>query len=428
MFPSGFVTVLIAIVVLMAAGGLIAYLGDRWGYELGKKRLSVFGMRPKKTASFLTVVAGTVIALVTFAVLFSLNAGFRVALLRGAALLHDIHQYRREIKTSTAEIQSLQGQEAGLQQEADRYRLEEQQEAAREKQARASLSQAKTQLATRQTELQAVNAKLVAANTQVAAAEAKVAALQVRQIALTRLNDDLDQNIHVRIKNPLLYANNAEVGRQVVSSAQSEAAIRRDLVAFLGKLSSEAEQLGAAPTRNNRAVVVASVKIGSSPTFAQESDSLDALADQIHAHGAGSVVVIAYAAGNAFANKPVYVRLVPFQNRLVIPAGTVLGETVIPRQQKGVAEILSDMESFLHGPVHQAALRRGVIPVMPENDIGGIGAGEIDPTVAQIQGIKGDAVVVALAARDIYTADQVSLDFTVRSSSALPIAQQATRP
>ncbi|HEX5324795.1 MAG TPA: hypothetical protein VFW40_13490, partial [Capsulimonadaceae bacterium] len=197
---------------------------------------------------------------------------------------------------------------------------------------------------------------------------------------------------------------------------------------FLGGLSEQAKRQGAAKANNGRHVVVATVRIGNTSTLVNESDSVAALADQIHSQSKGSVVVIAYAAGNAFANKPVFLRLKPYTNRLVIPAGAILGETIIPSQQKGPTEILAEMESFLKGPVHRAALRRGVIPVLPQDYIGDVDQPDLDPAVQQIQQIKGDAILVALSRKDTYAGDQVSLDFTVRPASAQSIAAQGPRP
>src|SRR6476619_1887276 len=54
------------ILLLLALCGFIAYIGDLLGRRLGKKRLSVFGLRPQHTAVLLTVVTGIIIAGMTF--------------------------------------------------------------------------------------------------------------------------------------------------------------------------------------------------------------------------------------------------------------------------------------------------------------------------------------------------------------------------
>ena len=44
--------------VLAVMGGLIAFLGDKIGSKVGKKRISLFGMRPKHTSILVTVLTG----------------------------------------------------------------------------------------------------------------------------------------------------------------------------------------------------------------------------------------------------------------------------------------------------------------------------------------------------------------------------------
>lgn len=64
------------ILLLLALCGFIAYIGDLLGRRLGKKRLSVFGLRPKHTAILLTIVTGVLIAGVTFSAALLAVPGF----------------------------------------------------------------------------------------------------------------------------------------------------------------------------------------------------------------------------------------------------------------------------------------------------------------------------------------------------------------
>jgi len=56
------------ILALLAFGGVAAYLGDVIGYRLGRKRLSLLGLRPRTTATLIGVLAGILIPAVTVAV------------------------------------------------------------------------------------------------------------------------------------------------------------------------------------------------------------------------------------------------------------------------------------------------------------------------------------------------------------------------
>lgn len=58
--PGGII--LIVLIVLVA--GLIAYIGDRVGHQVGRKRMTLFGLRPKYTSTIVAVGTGMMIALV----------------------------------------------------------------------------------------------------------------------------------------------------------------------------------------------------------------------------------------------------------------------------------------------------------------------------------------------------------------------------
>ncbi len=63
------INVIILILSLALMSGFIAFLGDRLGTIVGKKRLSLFGARPKRTGQIIGVIAGIAIMLLTLGVL-----------------------------------------------------------------------------------------------------------------------------------------------------------------------------------------------------------------------------------------------------------------------------------------------------------------------------------------------------------------------
>ena len=58
--------------MLLVVGGVIAYVGDRLGTYIGKKRLSAWGLRPRHTAMLYTVLSGGLIAVLTLFALIGL--------------------------------------------------------------------------------------------------------------------------------------------------------------------------------------------------------------------------------------------------------------------------------------------------------------------------------------------------------------------
>jgi hypothetical protein len=55
---------LLLIVVIAFVAGSIAYVGDRVGHQVGRKRLTLFGLRPKYTSTIVAVGTGVMIAVV----------------------------------------------------------------------------------------------------------------------------------------------------------------------------------------------------------------------------------------------------------------------------------------------------------------------------------------------------------------------------
>ena len=74
------------LVVLAVMGGIIAYLGDKIGSKVGKRKIKILGLRPKYTSILVTIMTGISIAAVTLGVMSVLSENARVALFGMAQL------------------------------------------------------------------------------------------------------------------------------------------------------------------------------------------------------------------------------------------------------------------------------------------------------------------------------------------------------
>ncbi len=62
------------VVFIVILAGIIAYLGDRVGHQVGRKRLTLFNIRPRYTSTIIAVATGMIIALiVTLGAIFASN-------------------------------------------------------------------------------------------------------------------------------------------------------------------------------------------------------------------------------------------------------------------------------------------------------------------------------------------------------------------
>ena len=71
---------LILISTVIVISGLIAFIGDWVGLKIGKKRVSIFGLRPHHTAIVITIISGILIAIITITMLAISSNDVRTAL------------------------------------------------------------------------------------------------------------------------------------------------------------------------------------------------------------------------------------------------------------------------------------------------------------------------------------------------------------
>ena len=67
----------ILIVFLILLGGLIAPFGDLLGSKIGKARFSILKLRPKKTATIVTIITGGFISSISIGLLILVSEEFR---------------------------------------------------------------------------------------------------------------------------------------------------------------------------------------------------------------------------------------------------------------------------------------------------------------------------------------------------------------
>lgn len=100
------------IAMVIVFGGLLALLGDRVGMKVGKKKLSLFGMRPKYTSMVITVLTGFFIAGLTLTILSLISDYVHTAIFRLKAI-------QDELAATTKQVQSLTEQ---YRQKEDEYK------------------------------------------------------------------------------------------------------------------------------------------------------------------------------------------------------------------------------------------------------------------------------------------------------------------
>lgn len=92
----------VLIPALILISGAVAYIGNLVGRATGRRRLSIFGLRPRYTAHLITILTGMLITLISLGSMLLVSQDARVGLFR----LNDL---REEIAGAEARLAALKG-------------------------------------------------------------------------------------------------------------------------------------------------------------------------------------------------------------------------------------------------------------------------------------------------------------------------------
>lgn len=91
------------ILALLVLGGVLSTLGDRLGSRIGKARLSLFQLRPRRTAVLITVLTGSVISAMSLGLMLLVSQRLRVGLFELDQLEARLQTSRSQLAASTTE-------------------------------------------------------------------------------------------------------------------------------------------------------------------------------------------------------------------------------------------------------------------------------------------------------------------------------------
>lgn len=116
---------IILIFTVIIISGLIAFIGDWMGFRIGKKRVTIFGLRPHYTAIFITIITGILIAVITVTILTISSNDVKTALFGMEALKEKLAYLSREVEIRNTQLsttqKNLKETSAQLQEIEDKY-------------------------------------------------------------------------------------------------------------------------------------------------------------------------------------------------------------------------------------------------------------------------------------------------------------------
>jgi len=188
----------ILILALLILGGVLSTLGDRLGSKVGKARLSLFRLRPKKTAVVITVLTGSLISAISLGLMLLVSDRLRTGLfeldqieqrLRDsrdalASSRKDLAQSRSSLRSAEQERSEAQSQLKVVEQQASRLQKELAPLMEQRRQLEAERDRLSRDIAAKDSDLQRNRAELAKLNIKIKTSSQELERLERNLIAL----------------------------------------------------------------------------------------------------------------------------------------------------------------------------------------------------------------------------------------------------
>ncbi|MBQ3726925.1 MAG: DUF3084 domain-containing protein [Selenomonadaceae bacterium] len=395
------------ILVMIVTGGVIAFIGDKLGTKIGKKRLSIFGLRPRHTSMIVTVVTGGLITALSIGFMVLISQNVRTALFGMDELRATMDETMAELDEATenlfkAQTEFERANENLRMSKEEIVALKSEQEDLRAESDR--LKEGNEQLEAANSELSAQNENLSGTN---AALEADNKKLGEFNVTLTADNDKLsNDNDKLSSANDKLTADNSELEERNNRLREGIIAIREgDITLRAGEI------LASGIIQGGRSADEISADINALAEHATQSliqrfggnednsvwiyqPELQRVISEIES-SAGDMVLRISAAGNLVRGEPVRARLELYPNKLIFKKDELIlsktyelgGEGVTP---EGI------LQEFL-SEINRIAVDKGILTDPLTGSVGRMEATQLYEIFDALSNAKGKVQLTATA-------------------------------
>jgi Protein of unknown function (DUF3084) len=368
------ISIIFLIIFLVILSGVIAYVGDWLGSYVGKKRLSLFGARPKRTGRMIGIGAGIAIMIVTLGVS---SLAFRNAW-RTLFAAQVVGERLRELEVQERRLTSTVN----------------------------TLETKLGELQTQNETLTSTNDDLLASNNELSSANQSLSADVTAKTALvTKLGQDVDsltiklddqakklnaitQQLDARGK--LTYRPDELIATTVID-AQDINAINEELALFITEATTTTAQRGAGEV-------------------SLRSDQFNSLAQDATATPGPDVIVLR-SDNNQFGSAPVSVNIESFENQKVFSAGQLLvSQRILVQSQSQIRDIRTDVIN-LWQMARTKLYNFGVVDsISPESYTE---SPSTEGFTNELLRMNGQVTLGLIVTEDIYISGPAKLEFTI---------------
>lgn len=408
------------IVVLAVMGGAIAYIGDKLGSKVGRRKLTIFGLRPKHTSILVTIITGILISGSTLGILSLTSKDVRTALFGMEELKANLAQLTREVADKNTEldagrkaleekneeyaalvtkVKDTSEKLAGITQElaaavAERDRTAAALSAVQKDYdvAKGDLDKAEQDIETLQAAKEQLDQRVTSLN------EAKIA-LQGDVDSLTELAVGLKKNMQIVREGTVIFRAGELIATAIVPGGEQRPDTEKALGSILEKANETlVERLN---VEDKKLQVL----------WISKTDFENAVTAM--ANGPEEVIVRVSSAGNIVYGEPVVGSIEIFPNKLLYDKGEkIYSETI---NTTGDAKQAEEAIMLFLRKVNATAVKQGILPDPLQGTVGAISGAELYNNVNKIKRASGKVEIIATAQNDIYTAGPLNIEITVRN-------------
>ena len=378
------------IVVLILTGGAIAFIGDRLGTKIGKKRLSILGLRPRHTSIIVTIITGALITTMTFAVMAATSENVRTALFGMEKLKQHMAEMQQNIEVAGQELQAARVEKEAADSALDKAKgeVDKLQSQQKELEAESERLQAGNELL--QQEKEALQSEKDSLSQQNESLLADNGSLTEDNEKLSHDNKNLEQNAQ-RLRDGLITMREGDItfrageilASGVIQGDRSQEAVEADL-----------QSLAQLASRN------VSARLGINQTdqgiwiYQPEAEA----AIKAIAESPQDMVVRIVAAGNLVRGEVVRASLELYKNSIIYGSKELIiaKPYTLSRHDEEEAEMVA-MDFLMN--VNQAAVIKGILPDPIRGSVGVIEGTQFYNLVQNLQNCT-DHIVLSAYARD----------------------------
>jgi uncharacterized protein (DUF3084 family) len=379
------------IVVLVLTGGVIAFIGDRLGSKVGKKKLSLFGLRPRHTSILVTIITGILITTVTFGILAIASKDVRTALFGMNKLKAELNEKQSMLEEASGALVNVKNDLNTTKEEYAKSKkdLEETQEDLEiAQQAAELLRQEQVALQNRNQELWSDNQTLIEHNQSLAENNqfllANNESLKADNLELEKTNNDLQEGIENIRERPIIYRVGELLASGVIKKTDDPVRIQNDLNQIIALANSKIiDRLGTEGSKDG--VWIYPIE------YQKAMDRLK--------QAKGDTVIRLIVAANLVKGDPVLTELEMHPNRVVYQENEFVYQKIynVPIDGSNSEMLISD---FLRN-VNMTAINNGILPNPLTGTVGVINGNQIYAIEKALAENRGkDVLISAFAAAD----------------------------